>query len=300
MNKNIFSLICAVLTSILWGSAFVAQDMGMDFIGPHTFNVGRFLVGFLALVPFFIYFELKKIKKKKINNKKSLSYLIILGFILGVGQALQQISLIYTDVANTGVFTVMYVLIVPFISYFIFSKKIHWSVWPAVILCVLGGFLLSELKNITVRYGDSLGVLSAFCWAIHIIYISKIIKFFNFPITIAMSQCFVAFLFTLIPMYIFEDPSFNNIFKDVYEILYVGILSSGLAFLLQTYSLQNLNPAPAAIVFSLEGVFAAIFAWLVLDQFLNEVKILGIFLILFAVIFSQIIPIYDKKNYERN
>jgi drug/metabolite transporter (DMT)-like permease len=300
VNKNIFSLICAVLTSVLWGSAFVAQDMGMDYIGPHTFNVGRFLVGFLVLIPFFIFFELKKIKNKKINVKKSLSYLVVLGFILGVGQALQQISLIYTDVANTGVFTVMYVLIVPFISYFIFSKKIHWSIWPAVIFCVLGGLLLSELKNISVRYGDTLGILSAFCWALHIIYISKIIKFFNFPVTIAMSQCFVAFLFTIIPMFIFENPSFNNIFKDAYEILYVGILSSGLAFLLQTYSLQNLNPAPAAIVFSLEGVFAAIFAWLILDQFLNEVKILGIFLILFAVIFSQIIPIYDKKNYGRN
>ena len=265
MNKNIFSLICAVLTSVLWGSAFVAQDMGMDFIGPHTFNVGRFLVGFLVLIPFFIFFELKKIKNKKINVKKSLSYLVVLGFILGVGQALQQISLIYTDVANTGVFTVMYVLIVPFISYFIFSKKIHWSVWPAVIFCVLGGLLLSELKNISVRYGDTLGILSAFCWALHIIYISKIIKFFNFPVTIAMSQCLVAFLFTIIPMFIFEDPSFNNIFKDSYEILYVGIFSSGLAFLLQTYSLQNLTPAPAAIVFSLEGVFAAIFEWLILD-----------------------------------
>ena len=300
MNKNIFSLICAVLTSILWGSAFVAQDMGMDFIGPHTFNVGRFLVGFLVLIPFFLFFDLKKIKKKSINGKKTLFYLIILGFILGVGQALQQISLIYTDVANTGVFTVMYVLIVPFMSYFIFSKKIHWSIWPAVVFCLIGGFLLSELKNVSVRYGDTLGVLSAFCWALHIIYISKILKFFNFPITIAMSQCFVAFMFTILPMFLFENPSFNNIFKDVYEILYVGILSSGLAFLLQTYSLQNLTPAPAAIVFSLEGVFAAIFAWLILDQFLNELKILGIFLILFAVIFSQIIPIYDKKNYERN
>ena len=300
MNKNIFSLICAVLTSILWGSAFVAQDMGMDFIGPHTFNVGRFLVGFLVLIPFFLFFDLKKIKKKSINGKKTLFYLIVLGFILGVGQALQQISLIYTDVANTGVFTVMYVLIVPFMSYFIFSKKIHWSIWPAVIFCLIGGFLLSELKNVSVRYGDTLGVLSAFCWALHIIYISKILKFFNFPITIAMSQCFVAFMFTILPMFLFENPSFNNIFKDIYEILYVGILSSGLAFLLQTYSLQNLTPAPAAIVFSLEGVFAAIFAWLILDQFLNELKILGIFLILFAVIFSQIIPIYDKKNYERN
>ena len=300
MNKNIFSLICATVTSILWGSAFVAQDMGMDFIGPHTFNVGRFLVGFLSLLPFFLFFELKKIKKKNIDIKKVFSYLLILGFILGVGQALQQISLIYTDVANTGVFTVMYVLIVPLISYFIFSKKIHWSVWPAVILCVVGGLLLSELKNISVRYGDTLGVLSAFCWAIHIIYISKTVKFFNFPITIAMSQCFIAFLFTILPMIVYENPSLSNIFKDSYEILYVGVLSSGLAFLLQTYTLQNLTPAPAAIIFSLEGVFAAIFAWLILGQFLNEIKVVGIFLILSAVIFSQIIPIYDKKKYGRN
>ena len=300
MNKNIFSLICAIITSVLWGSAFVAQAMGMDFIGPHTFNVGRFLVGFLTLLPFLLFFELKKIKKRNIDKKKAIYYLIFLGFILGVGQALQQISLIYTDVANTGVFTIMYVLIVPFISYFIFSKKIHWTIWPAVVLCVIGGLLLTEIKNISVRYGDMLGILSAFCWAIHIIYIRKTVNFFNFPITIAMSQCFVAFLFTILPMVIYEDFILTNIFKDFYEILYVGVLSSGLAFLLQTYTLQNLTPAPAAIVFSLEGVFAALFAWLILDQFLNEVKILGIFLILFAVIFSQIIPMYDKKNYERN
>jgi len=103
-----------------------------------------------------------------------------------------------------------------------------------------------------------------------------------------------------LPMVIYENPSLVNISKDSYEILYVGVFSSGLAFLLQTYTLQNLSPAPAAIVFSLEGVFAAIFAWLILDQFLNEIKILGILLILFAVIFSQIIPIYDKKSYGRN
>ena len=298
MNTYFFSLSCAVLTSVLWGSAFVAQDMGMDFIGPHTFNVGRFLVGFLTLLPFFFIFEYKKIIKRNSFDKKAFFYLIILGFILGVGQALQQISLIYTDVANTGIFTVMYVLIVPFISYFIFSKKMHWSVWPAAFFCVIGGLLLSELKNISVRYGDTLGVLSAFCWAVHIIYISKTIKFFNYPITIAMSQCLIAFLFTVLPMFIYEEPSLKNMLKDSYEILYVGILSSGLAFLLQTYTLQSLTPAPAAIIFSLEGMFAAIFAWLILDQFLNEVKILGIFLILFAVIFSQIIPIYDKKKYE--
>ena len=300
MNKNIFSLVCAVITSVLWGSAFVAQDMGMDFIGPHTFNVGRFLIGFLTLLPFFLFFELKKIKKINIDSKKVFSYLLLLGFILGIGQALQQVSLIYTDVANTGVFTIMYVLIVPFIYYFILSKKIHWSVWPAVAFCIIGGLLLSELKNVSVRYGDMLGILSAFCWAFHIIYIRKTVEFFNFPITIAMSQCLVAFLFTILPMVVYENPLLSNILKDSYEILYVGILSSGLAFLLQAYTLQNLTPAPAAIIFSLEGVFAAIFAWLILDQFLNGTKILGIFFILFAVIFSQIIPIYDKKNYGQN
>ena len=98
-------------------------------------------------------------------------------------------------------------------------------------------------------------------------------------------------------MYFFESPSWSNILKESYEILYVGILSSALAFLLQTYSLQNISPAPAAIIFSLEGVFAAILAWLILDQFLNEIKIFGIFLILSAVIFSQIMPTYDKKKY---
>ena len=300
MNKKLFSLICAIVTSFLWGSAFVAQDMGMDFIGPYTFSVGRFLIGFLSLLPFFFIFEFKKIKTKDINKKQVAYFLFCLGFILAIGQALQQISLIYTDVANTGVFTVFYVLVVPVISYFIFSKKIHWSIWPAVILCLIGGLLLSELQNTSVRLGDSLGILSAICWGIHIIIIRKTIDVFNYPITIAMSQCFVGCLVLILPMYLFETPTMNNILKDSYEILYVGDLSSARAFLLQTYSLQNISPAPAAIIFSLEGVVAAVLAWLILDQFLNEIKILGIFLILSAVIFSQLMPIYDKKRYGRN
>jgi drug/metabolite transporter (DMT)-like permease len=262
--------------------------------------VGRFLVGFLSLVPFFFIFEFNKIKILNINKKKVAYLLFFLGFILAIGQALQQISLIYTDVANTGVFTVMYVLVVPIISYFVFSKKIHWSIWPAVIFCLIGGLLLSELDNSSVRLGDTLGILSAICWGVHIILIRKTIDIFDYPITIAMSQCLIACLILVLPMYLFEVPTFANILKDSYEILYVGILSSALAFLLQTYSLQNISPAPAAIIFSLEGVVAAILAWLILDQFLNEIKILGIFLILSAVIFSQLIPIYDKKIYGRN
>ena len=297
MNKKAFSFICAIFTSILWGSAFVAQDKGMDFIGPYTFSVGRFFVGFLSLVPFFFIFEFKKIQKTTIDKKKIVYFFFFLGFLLAVGQALQQISLLYTDVANTGVFTIMYVLVVPLISYFIFSKKMHWTIWPAVGFCIVGGLLLSELKNSSVRLGDTLSILSAFCWGAHIILVKKTIEYFNFPIAIAMTQCLVGCLLLVLPMYLLEAPTLANILKDSYEILYVGILSSALGFLLQTYSLQNISPAPAAIIFSLEGVFAAIFAWLILDQFLNEIKILGIIFILTAVIFSQIIPIYDKKKH---
>ena len=297
MNKKVFSFICAILTSILWGSAFVAQDMGMDFIGPYTFSVGRFFIGFLSLLPFFFIFEFKKIQKTTIDNNKIIYFFFFLGFLLAVGQALQQISLLYTDVANTGVFTIMYVLVVPLISYFIFSKKMHWTIWPAVGFCIVGGLLLSELKNSSVRLGDTLSILSAFCWGAHIILVKKTIEYFNFPIAIAMTQCLVGCLLLVLPMYLLEAPTLANILKDSYEILYVGVLSSALGFLLQTYSLQNISPAPAAIIFSLEGVFAAIFAWLILDQFLNEIKILGIILILTAVIFSQIIPIYDKKKH---
>jgi drug/metabolite transporter (DMT)-like permease len=300
MNKKVFSFICAIFTSILWGSAFVAQDMGMDFIGPYTFSVGRFFVGFLSLIPFFFIFEFKKIQKTNIDKEKIIYFFFFLGFLLAVGQALQQISLLYTDVANTGVFTIMYVLVVPLISYFIFSKKMHWTIWPAVGFCIVGGLLLSELKNSSVRLGDTLSILSAFCWGAHIILIKKTIEYFNFPIAIAMTQCLVGCLLLVLPMYLLEAPTLANILKDSYEILYVGILSSALGFLLQTYSLQNISPAPAAIIFSLEGVFAAIFAWLILDQFLNEIKILGIIFILTAVIFSQIIPIYDKKKHGRN
>ena len=136
--------------------------------------------------------------------------------------------------------------------------------------------------------------LNLTCGCIAILLLSKD----NYNSTVIF--CLFAFLFTILPMMVYEEPTISNILKDSYEILYVGILSSGLAFLLQTYTLQNLTPAPAAIIFSLEGMFAAIFAWLILDQFLNEIKILGIFLILFAVMLSQIIPIYDKKKYERN
>jgi len=295
MNKKFFSLTCALVTSFIWGTAFVAQDMGMDHIGPLTFTSARLILGFLTLLPFVILIDLKKIKNNNYDFKKIFFYLLFIGFLIAYGNALQQYALLYTDVANTAVFTVLYVVFVPFVSYFFFSKKIHWSVWLSALMCLLGGLFLTELDNVTVRLGDSIALFNALFWSFHIVFISRLLKFFNFPITIAALQCLIGSVLTFLPASIFEEVVFSNILLEYKEILYAGVLSSGFAFLLQIFSQQNLSPAPVAIIFSLEGAIAAIAGWVILNQFLTEIKVFGIFLIIFAVIFSQIAPLYKKK-----
>ena len=298
MSKKVFSLICAVSCSLIWGSAFIAQDMGMDYNGPFTFTFGRLFLGFLTLIPFLIIYEYKKIRPLIFKSRNIYNFLLI-GFLLSMGNALQQFALLYTDVANTAVFTIFYVVLVPFVSYYFFSKFIHNSVWLAIIICLFGGILLTEFDNIKVRIGDSIAVVNALFWAFHIVFISRFLKVFNFPITIACVQCLIASLFALMPALVFESVELSNMILDGKEMIYAGVLSSGVAFLLQIYGQQNLAPAPVAIIFSLEGVFASIFGWIILSQYLNEIKVVGIVLILFAVIFSQLAPLYDKKKYGR-
>ena len=297
MNKKVFSLICAISCSFIWGTAFVAQDMGMDHIGPFTFTAVRLFLGFLTLLPIMLIqgHHLKKINLNQ--NVKIFYYLILVGFMLSFGNSFQQLALLYTDVANTAVFTAFYVILVPMIAYYYFSKNIHWSIWPSALFCLIGGFLLTNLDSLSVRIGDSIAVINAFMWAFHIVFISKLIKIYNYPVIVACLQCLIGSFFAFIPAVIFETIVFSNILLEYKELLYAGVLSSGVAFLLQVYSQQNLSPAPVTIIFSLEGVFASIFGWIILDQFLTEIKIFGIIIILSSVIFSQLVPIYGKKKY---
>ena len=298
MNKKVFSLICAISCSFIWGTAFVAQDMGMDHIGPFTFTAVRLFLGFLTLLPIMLIqgHHLKKINLNQ--NAKIFYYLILVGFMLSFGNSFQQLAfVIHRYVANTAVFTAFYVILVPMIAYYYFSKNIHWSIWPSALFCLIGGFLLTNLDSLSVRIGDSIAVINAFMWAFHIVFISKLIKIYNYPVIVACLQCLIGSFFAFIPAVIFETIVFSNILLEYKELLYAGVLSSGVAFLLQVYSQQNLPPAPVTIIFSLEGVFASIFGWIILDQFLTEIKIFGIIIILSSVIFSQLIPIYGKKKY---
>ena len=292
--KKTISFLCLVVCTLIWGTTFVAQDSGMDNIGPFTFNSVRFFVGFLAVSPFFLFFEKKKIK---IEKSKFYKLIIPVGFFLFLGTVFQQVALIYTDIANAAFFTIFYVPMVPIIVYFLFADKLHWSIWPSVFACVLGGYLLSDISNSVVRLGDTLVFIGAIFWALHIIYIGKIIKQFDLPFFIAMLQNLIVALLSFLLVVMFEEIDFAKIKLETIEILYAGILSGGAAFALQLFGQRNISAAPAAIVMSLEGVFAAIAAWIILNQILGINNIIGCSLILGGVLLSQLAPIY-KKNYK--
>ena len=295
MTKT-FSLLSALLCTFIWGTTFIAQDTGMDDIGPFTFNAVRFFVGFLAVAPLAFIFERKSFSKSiKKDEGKFRKLAILIGLSLFFGTALQQVALLYTDVANAAFFTVFYVPMVPFIIFYIYKKPIHWSIWPSVFLCVMGGYLLTNFYNATVRIGDTLVILGAFFWSTHIIFTGKIIESYSLPLTIGAIQTFIVSFLSLAISLIFEDFLWSNILKEKFQILYAGILSGGLAFVLQIYAQKNISPAPSAIIFSLEGVFATIAAWILLSQVLDINNLFGCLFILLGVLFSQLIPIF-KKN----
>ena len=295
MSKPI-SLLSALLCTFIWGTTFIAQDTGMDNIGPFTFNAVRFFVGFLAITPLVILFELKNFKPELKTDKKTfVIYVSLIGLSLFLGSALQQVALLYTDVANAAFFTIFYVPMVPIIIYLFGKKSIHWSVWPSVILCLIGGYLLTNFYDATVRLGDTLVVLGALFWSTHIIFTGIIISKYNLPLTIGAIQTLIVAILSFFIGILYEEFVWNNILMEMYSILYAGILSGGFAFVLQIYAQKNITPAPAAIIFSLEGVFATVAAWFILNQVLDINNILGCFFILCGVLLSQLLPLIKRE-----
>ena len=297
MSKSV-SLLSALLCTFIWGTTFIAQDTGMDDIGPFTFNAVRFFVGFLAILPLALLFETKKFR---LEFKIGFRYFAILSFLIGLslflGSALQQVALLYTDVANAAFFTIFYVPMVPIIIFIFKRDSLHWSVWPSVILCLIGGYLLTNFYDSKVRLGDTLVVLGALFWSTHIIFTGMIVKKYNLPLTLGAIQTLLVALFSFIIGLIYEEFVIENILNEIDSILYAGILSGGFAFVLQIYAQKNITPAPAAIIFSLEGVFATIAAWFLLSQILNLNNILGCLFILCGVLISQLLPLMRKINY---
>ena len=296
MSKTV-SLLSALLCTFIWGTTFVAQDTGMDEIGPFTFNAVRFFVGFLSILPLALLIESKKIKFEfRLDDKMFIILSFLIGISLFLGSALQQVALLYTDVANAAFFTIFYVPMVPIIIFFFKKKSIHWSVWPSVMLCLIGGYLLTNFHDATIRLGDTLVIFGAFFWSTHIIFTGMIISKYNLPLTIGAIQTFIVAIFSFIISSIYEKFIIENIFKEIDSILYAGILSGGLAFVLQIYAQREITPAPVAIIFSLEGVFATVAAWFILNQILDINNLLGCLFILSGVMLSQLLPLVKKNT----
>ena len=291
------SLFSALLCTLIWGTTFIAQDTGMDDIGPFTFNAVRFFVGFLAIAPLALIFEFKRFNSEfKLDFKTFATLSFLIGLSLFLGSALQQVALLYTDVANAAFFTIFYVPMVPIIIFLFKGKSIHWSVWPSVVLCLIGGYLLTNFYDATVRLGDTLVLLGALFWSTHIIFTGIIVTKYNLPLTLGAIQTLIVAICSFMIGMFYEEFIFKNILKEIDSILYAGILSGGFAFVLQIYAQKNISPAPAAIIFSLEGVFATIAAWLLLDQILGINNLLGCFFILCGVLLSQLLPLIKRNS----
>ena len=294
MTKTI-SLFSALLCTFIWGTTFIAQDTGMDNIGPFTFNAVRFFVGFLAILPLAFLFETKKFRSEFQLDIKTFAILsTLIGISLFLGSALQQVALIHTDVANAAFFTIFYVPMVPIIVFLFKKKSIHWSVWPSVVLCLIGGYLLTNFYDATVRLGDGLVLLGALFWSTHIIFTGMIVTRYNLPLTIGALQTLIVAILSFTVCSIHEEFILINILNEIDSILYAGVLSGGFAFVLQIYAQRNIAPAPAAIIFSLEGVFATVAAWFLLNQILDINNIFGCIFILCGVLLSQILPLIRK------
>ena len=287
--------ILMLFASLIWGTAFVSQTTGMGSIGPFTFSFARFFFATITVLPLALYFEFNNFSKI-FSNSKLLTLSIATGFFLFLGMSLQQYALQVSQISNVAFITTLYVPIVGIISRFILKSQLHWIIWIAILLCVYGSYLLSSNQSIEIQRSDSLIFISAFCFAFHIILIDVFMKQFNSPFSYGSIQYFIVFLLSVIIAFIYEDPTIKNISFEWFEILYTGILSAGLGYTLQIIAQHKASPAPAAIILSMEGVFATIAGWLLINQTLDMNKLLGCIAIFLGVIIVQLLPIIIKTN----
>ena len=272
----------------IWGFAFVAQRIGMDHVGPFTFNGLRFVLGCLSLLPIIF---LQRNSTPDQNNDGLIKSGTISGVFLFFGISFQQVGLVYTTAGKAGFITGLYVVIVPFLNLFFKQDRTTTGTWIGAILASVGMFLLSVTKNMNMEFGDLLVLFSAICFAFHLIIIGRLSNRFN-TAKLSLVQCMVCAILSLLVAAVFETFILSDILKISIPLLYGGVLSVGVAYSLQIYGQKNSPASHAAIIFSLESVFAAIGGWLILNEFLSGRAIFGCTLMLAGMLISQL---YSKK-----
>lgn len=298
--RNFFSKsnLLLILASIIWGCAFVAQNVGMNYIGPWTFSTIRFLIaGFslLAIIPILDKKRTHVIRPKTKEEKmKLLLGSVLCGLALSIGSIVQQIAMLTVPVAKAGFLTTLYVLFVPMIT-LLFGKKIPLKVWIGIAMALFGLYLLSMAGNLAIGIGEILLILAAFLFAIHII----IIGYFSTrvdPVRLSCGQLLIGGFATVIPMIVIEKPTIGSILAAYIPLLYTGIFSSCVAYTLQIFAQKEANPTIAGMLLSLESVFAALAGYLILHQVLNTRELIGCVVIFIAIVIAQLPDRRDMVN----
>ena len=274
-----------LITALIWGFGFVAQRMGMDHLGPYAFNVCRFLVGALSLLPL-LFFLRKNGSASSDFNRSFWKFSIFAGFALFGGATLQQVGIQYTTVGKAGFITGLYVVIVPILGLCLRQKIGRWTV-IGCLLAVLGLYFLSIKQDFSIGWGETLVLIGAFFWAVHVQVIGAANKRNLSPIKLALVQYLVCATLNLLLSLLFETFLFDQVILASGAILYAGIVSVGIAFTLQVIAQKKVDPSRAAIILNLEAVFAVLAGWLFFTELLTIKEWLGGSLMFLGMILSQ-------------
>ena len=283
-------LVCAAI----WGSAFVAQSVGAEYVGAFTFLAVRNWIAVVFLIPV-IYVRDTILRKRgrpsvrpanRTQRRCLLTGGAACGFFLCAASAFQQVGIRYTTTAKAGFITALYVVIVPILSVF-FGKSVKSRIWMCVALAVLGLYLLCMRGELSLSFGDGVVLVCAFLFACQIMTVDYFAPQVD-TVRLSQTQFLVTALLSTVCMFFFEDLSTDSLIKALPSIAYAGVMSSGVAYTLQIIGQQNLNPAIASITMSLESVFAALAGWIVLGQSMSFRELAGCVLMFAAIILAQL------------
>lgn len=303
-NKQLRSNVMLLLAAFIWGLAFVAQDVAMDYIRPFTFTGVRSVLGGAILLPVIAlmkafstgtkeaYPEDKQVRGGFFHSKEFLGG-VCCGIVLFIASSLQQFGIMDSTPGKAGFLTALYILIVPIMGLFL-GKRVLGRIWVCVAIALVGVFLLCITDTLTIEKGDILLILCAICFSVHILVIDYFSPKANGTI-MASVQFFTCGIFSLICMVIFEHPVLKDILQAGIPILYAGILSSGVAYTLQILGQKNTNPTVASLLMSLESVFACLGSLVILGQVPSKRELVGSVLVFGAIILAQL-PARNKRT----
>lgn len=282
-----------LLTATIWGVAFVAQSVGMDYVGPFTFLFARSVIGGIVLLPVVAVLHKNgpnhaqdNVEEKQRARKTLLLGGVCCGAALCFASIFQQIGLLYTSVGKSGFLTACYILIVPLLG-LLFGRKCGKLVWCGVVLAVVGLYFLCLTDGLSINLGDLLTFICAILFSVHIMVIDHFSPLTD-GVKMSCIQFFVCAIIAGAGMLLFEHPSLSALLAAWKPVLYAGALSSGAAYTLQIIGQRGMNPTVASLIMSLESVISVLAGWIILHQTLSSREILGCVLMFAAIILAQL------------